>query len=476
MSWQEKISDHLAIKKGSSQLVLDKTGVLLHPRFLDYIEKKSFDYAVANSLTEILGLIKNPNHLVIAPFIQVPSYLAKKISIKVLDYNGLPIEIDYTVAQTLNTDQIIYLLAYRNQTREINLITAHNVEKELEKAYLSEKKQQVDDLNRSLQKTVQSVENYDDLLILGKTWGQYIYACHEIQVCPDTLLMNAVDRATEQLVLNGGIKNAFYATENHLKTVNKIRPYIEQKAMKSALICFDGMGAAEWILLKTYLASFGFKFSERYLFALIPTITKISRSSIFYGDCISVYSLKTPAEAAQFSKHFKNMTCKFFREGGISDESHVSGIDMVVVIYNFLDDIAHDTRLPPGDHTKYVYFKNVSTYLNRSGIKDELVLLKQLGYSVWICSDHGCVAGCGNGQHIDKYLIEESGKRATLVQKTELARFYDVNHYQIPFLDDDKVALLAKNRTMFAHKNYIGISHGGITLEELAVPFAEVIV
>jgi len=79
-----------------------------------------------------------------------------------------------------------------------------------------------------------------------------------------------------------------------------------------------------------------------------------------------------------------------------------------------------------------------------------------------------------NGQRIDKYLIEESSKRATLITKTDLAQFYDVNHYQIPFLSDNRIALLAKNRPLFAHNNYTGISHGGITLEELIVPFAEV--
>lgn len=84
------------------------------------------------------------------------------------------------------------------------------------------------------------------------------------------------------------------------------------------------------------------------------------------------------------------------------------------------------------------------------------------------------MAGQGNGLRIDKYLIEESSKRATLIEKTDLAEFYDVNHYPIPFLKDGKVALLAKGRTMFAHKNFSGISHGGITLEELIVPFVEV--
>ncbi len=157
----------------------------------------------------------------------------------------------------------------------------------------------------------------------------------------------------------------------------------------------------------------------------------------------------------------------------LNADQHLLGIDLVVVMYNFLDDIAHHTQLPPGTRSKDVYFKNVQTYLQRASITDELALLKQAGYAIRICSDHGCVVGHGNGQRIDKYLIEASSKRATLISPSELSRFYDVHHYPIPFLSDDKIALLAKNRTLFAPEKYYGISHGGITLEELVVPFAE---
>jgi hypothetical protein len=478
LSWQEYILGHLPIRKGCSQLVLDKTGVLTHRQFLDFIKSRSFSFAVADSLMDILALIKKKDCLVIASFLEIPSYLDGKIDIQILDYQHLPIEIDLGMVKTLGVDQLISLLAYRNDTREIHLITADTIKQELLNACQFEKKAQVNKLIHDIKESVPVVESCDDLLRLGETWGAYVYACFETQNAPDNEITAAVDQATERIVLTGGLKSAFYETESQFKTVNKIRPYLKQKANECsnlALICFDGMGAAEWMLLKTYLAGLGFEFSERYLFALIPTITKISRSSIFHGDCTSVYSLKTPNEAKQFSNHFSNRTCRFFREGDVSSAQHLLGIDLVVVIYNFLDDIAHHTNLPPGDYTKFVYFKNVLTYLNRSKMKDELLLLKQLGYTILICSDHGCVVGSGNGQRIDKYLIEESSKRATLIEKTDLAQFYDVNHYQIPFLSEDKIALLAKDRTMFAHKNYTGISHGGITLEELIVPFAEVI-
>ena len=144
------------------------------------------------------------------------------------------------------------------------------------------------------------------------------------------------------------------------------------------------------------------------------------------------------------------------------------------MIYNFFDDLAHKTELPPGEKTKAIYFKNILSYLGKSRIKDELLLLKSLGYSMFFCSDHGCVVAQGNGQRIDKYLIEQACKRATLISETKLANSYDAHQYSIPFVKD-KIALLAKERTLFASKKETRISHGGITLDELVVPFVEII-
>ena len=71
--------------------------------------------------------------------------------------------------------------------------------------------------------------------------------------------MSEIDQTTEKAVMGGCLKDTFFVTERNLKTVNKIRSFLDQKVKKSqklALVCFDGMGVAEWILLKEYLCFF----------------------------------------------------------------------------------------------------------------------------------------------------------------------------------------------------------------------------
>jgi hypothetical protein len=476
MSWQELIYSRLNHHEGYTKLILDKTGILLHASFLEYIKSITDQVRTAHSLSDILVMIKQPGNFVISPLIDLPSYLDEKVDTIIFDYNHLPIDIDYCLAQTLKMDECISLLSYLVDSNNFCLIDTLNISQLLDAAHSHEKQQKVMILAEILNATTKRIENYKDILELGEIWGQYIYCCFEAEVIPNQDLIIKIDKAVENRILEGELKKSFYEPTSNLKTVNKIRAYIKSmEKMRIALICFDGMGVAEWQLLKNSLSKKGFSFTEKYLFALVPTITKISRSSIYYGDYQSVYSLTSPNEQKQLEQYFKDKPFKFFREGEIRNEDSLLGVDLVSIIYNVFDDIAHDTNLPPGDCSKSLYFMNLINYLSKSHIENELLLLKELGYSMFFFSDHGCVVATGNGQRIDKYLIELSSKRATLINKSDLSQFYNVNHYKIPFIYEDKVALLAKDRTIFTSGKKVEISHGGITLDELVVPFVEVI-
>jgi len=356
------------------------------------------------------------------------------------------------------------------------LITRDNLAVELQKSTAYFNKYLVKELSEKIHLQACSIEDYNAIINLGRLWGEYIHLCFVVNEQPDEDLQQMVDDATSQSVLAGKLRKSFYETESSLKSVDKIRGFLKGlgRESKIALVCFDGMGVAEWQVLRRYLQACNFSFSEKFMLSLIPTMTKIARSAIYYGDFRCVYSLKSPNENKQFRDFFSDRKCEFYREGDICSEDDLLGVDMVSVIYNFFDDIGHRTQLPQGEMSKDLYFQNVQNYLERSKVKDELILLKKLGYKTYFCSDHGCVAARGNGQKIDEYLIEEASKRSTLISKTQLTEFFDVDHYEVPFVED-KVTLLAKGRTIFASKKVREISHGGITLEELIVPFVEII-
>lgn len=472
--WQELILNRLNINSYNATIVIDHIGLLRSESFRSYLTDKQIKFFVAENIQEILKAVKSFQLIIVGTQINIPSFFEKKVNIAHFDYKKLPIEIEPGLLSHLTLEQLTFLISYLNSSETFKLVHKTNFKQILKRAeeyFISNRLKQVE---QEINNQVESIGDYRSLLDIGKLLGEYVWLCSQIDKSPNFELIDEIDRTTEKLILNGYVRDAFYESVSSFKTVDKIIQYIKRKKIaKFALICFDAMGSAEWNLFKHYLSGSDFCFNEKFVFALVPTITRISRAAIFYGDSEIVYDLKTINEDKAFIGHFPDSTVRSFREGELKDKNQLLGINVVKIIYNVFDDIAHKTMLPPGEKVKNLYFKNVSNYLLRSTIKQELQLLKNEGFKLYFCSDHGSIVATGNGKKIDKYLIESSSKRATLIKKSELAKFYDINQYKLPF-KPDKVVLLARGRSSFSPKNTTEITHGGITLDELIVPFVEV--
>lgn len=475
MTWQDIIINRLKLNDNSKKVVIDQIGLLHCLEFTNYLDDIAIKYIIAESVEEILSVVKNSDQLIISKSLSLPAYLRTKVNIIEFNEKQLPLDIESQILQQISIPQLIQLIDYQHDKNSLQLITKHNFRLILNESEKYGFEKEAEHLYEQINIYCQNIKTYNDILMLGDIWGKYIYSNFRSGKEPDNELVKKVDNATGKLILNGILKDSFYESTDNFKTVDRIVKYIRNKNNpKIALVCFDGMGVAEWHVLKEFLTENNFLFEQKYIFALIPTMTKISRSSIFYGNSDKVYEITSPNEDKAFKELFNERNVRFYREGQLQSNEQLLGIDTVKIIYNVFDDIAHKTILPPTENNKGMYFMNVRNYLEKSSIKNELMLLKETGYKIWICSDHGCVVATGNGQVIDKYLIETSSKRATIIVKSELSKFYDTNTYEIPFVKD-KVVLLAKDRTSFSHKNKIEITHGGITLDELIVPFVEVV-
>ena len=94
-------------------------------------------------------------------------------------------------------------------------------------------------------------------------------------------------------------------------------------------------------------------------------------------------------------------------------------------------------------------------------------------FSIHFCSDHGSVIAKGNGERLQKYLIDDFAKRAVIIPE-EASALTEFEKIDIPFVKHKKL-VLPEGRTMFTQKDKIEINHGGISLEEIVVPFITVI-
>jgi hypothetical protein len=234
------------------------------------------------------------------------------------------------------------------------------------------------------------------------------------------------------------------------------------------------MGWAEWFLLKDFLQEMNLSFEESELFALLPTVTSISRSAIFQGST-DVYNIKTPGRAYEekkFASFFSENETRFFSgTESITDDS-LLGYDYISILFTFFDDIAHAAQIPVNGLGKLLYFDAINSYLKNSNLKQVIETLLQNGFAVYFCSDHGSVVATGNGQRIEKYLIDNFAKRACIIPESssELTELKKVN---IPFVSD-KVMILPEGREMFSNRGKQEINHGGITVEEMVVPYIKI--
>jgi len=476
MAWQEILLGRISEDSARAQIVLDTTGVLLTEQFTEYLYNKNIRFAECNSINEVISSDHESYSLILCPPLNIPVYLKRRYEIIHFSWDRFPVSFDPEIRQKIKPAEVVKLLNAASGSRDALHITQQNYRDKLEEADLYILQLEKKHLEKYFQDVLHHDLAIEAVLDLGKKWGEYLFLCFNNKSKPDKAIEEQLDSRISDFILQGGIKNAFYAVAKQHLTVDKILPFLSSlHYQKMALVCFDGMGCAECKILKSFLKDKGFQFKESSQFALIPTITSISRSAIFSGEYKSGFR-KTQDDKNNFKRFWEDRQkyTAFFREGELTGEAQLTGIDRVGMIYNLFDDIAHGIKFTVKSQSKALYFAAIQKYLSEANIENELSLLIDGDFKIYLCSDHGCVLSKGNGKKIDKYLIDKASKRATIVKKSILNDFIEERKYNIPFFDD-KIAILAHNRTVFTNKNRVELSHGGITLEELIVPFVEVL-
>jgi len=480
MTWKNAINIKLNLCDISRQIISDRTGILFSNEFISFLESSGISYNLSYSLEDLTkssesAVIK----IVITSVKDIPDYLSVKADIKKFALADLPINADVKALESITLPDILLLLNYLNATNLLQSINKDNIQTILNCAKQYKQSTYIDTLKIKIDEILLTIVNYDNILQLGCLYGElqfYIYKYSNDSIYSSLKhLQQRIDEYSFNYIIKGNLKNIFYESAAKVKSVSSIMPFFKSvSANKKALICFDCMGMSEWFLLNDYFKNLNISFCTNLSFSLIPSITSISRASIYYGSNTDVYKLSSVNETKALQHHFPDKNCKLFREKDDISSDSLLGFDVVSVIYNFFDDISHSIVFPANYESKAIYFEAVKNYLDNSTIINQIRILLDEGYKVFFCSDHGSVIAKGNGKKIDKYLQDKFAKRACLIDDSILAEFLDFPQMQIPFVED-KILVLPEGRTMFDYLNNVEISHGGITVDEIVVPFIEVI-
>jgi hypothetical protein len=320
---------------------------------------------------------------------------------------------------------------------------------------------------------------------IAENWGKlgYVKDLFDLEI-ELSEVEASITKLFNQFILGGNYQKLFY--ESYLKaplTLDKVLHYLAQQGgEKKVLICFDGMGWQEWFGLKDYFIASGIaNFKEGSIFALIPTLTSISRKALFCGDCeIEKYSSEEQGFQKLVQSNWKNArpeNLKLFVNVAPQFNPSFFEYDYPALIINLIDDLAHSANLLKG--SKKLLLQNLRATLPDTQLDQILRNFLAGGYRVYLTSDHGSIWCQGNSYKADKYLVEERAKRALIYPNKllakDFARHKEVIVYESPVILGEKVAILPGLRKMFAPENNVSITHGGIHLEEVIVPFIEVL-
>jgi hypothetical protein len=279
--------------------------------------------------------------------------------------------------------------------------------------------------------------------------------------------------------------------------VHQVAPHMAkgwnaQGKPKRALIVVDGMNWAQWSLLRQdLLLGCEKEIQEGSILAFVPSITQVSRQAIFAGDLPWNFadSIHTTAKEEGRWRSFweghgamKPQVGYLLYGEGEPSESFLDRLDaltskpvtrVVGLVLGQVDKLTHGTA---GVMSGRELQKSVAAWAETGLLHRVIEHLLTAGYEIWLTADHGNVECTGVGNPDTGSLTEERSERALVFSYKNLrdataAKFPTAVQWGEAGLPDTYFPLVAANFAAFTGAGKQTLSHGGISIEEMVVPF-----
>jgi len=144
------------------------------------------------------------------------------------------------------------------------------------------------------------------------------------------------------------------------------------------------------------------------------------------------------------------------------------------LVIDKIDRIMHGMQLgSAGMHNQ------ISQWVNEGFLYNLISLLIEKGFSIYLSSDHGNIEATGCGRPAEGSIADVRGERVRIFSESLLRSrikqsFPEAIEWHPVGLPEDYLALIAPDRKAFVRKGNKLVGHGGITIEELIVPFIRI--
>lgn len=354
-----------------------------------------------------------------------------------------------------------------------------------------------------IMKLIKSVESkmpdidsrYQVWLDFAKIWAELIYQYHK----DDNEIKETIEALKKKIdeSFTSWLKNRFSGLINQppkppvmLHHINRSLAYQVDNKKKVALLVVDGLSLDQWITIREGLVhkQSNLRFQESTVFAWVPTLTSVSRQAIFAGTCPQYFPNsidRTDREPALWSKFWMDqgisnneiVYLKNLGDGNIDDVKEklpYHRIKVVGFVVDKVDRIMHGMELgTAGMHNQ------LRQWTKNGYISDLVNYLLDREFDVYLTSDHGNVEATGIGRPDEGAVADLRGERVRVYQDANLRKqvkkqFPKAHEWEPIGLPDSYLPLIAPERRAFVLEGKTTVCHGGISLEEVVVPFIKI--
>lgn len=300
---------------------------------------------------------------------------------------------------------------------------------------------------------------------------------------------------------------------SHTLFREKIMPALSKK-QPTLLVVVDNLRYDQWKAFEPHLNSIYKKTEEDLFYSILPTATQYARNAIFSGLMPSDMEKLHPNYwrndtdeggknmyereflQAQLKRLGLNLNWSYHKISSLKQGRKLSdnfrshkNEDLTVIVYNFVDMLSHAKTemevIKELASTDRSYRSLTESWFKNSPLLEVIQQAAQLGFQLIITTDHGTINVKNPSKVIgDKNtslnLRYKTGKSLTYEQRDVLAAKNPATIH-LPTINMSSSFIFAKGDLFFAYPNnynhYVSYyrntyQHGGVSLEEMIIPFA----
>lgn len=325
-------------------------------------------------------------------------------------------------------------------------------------------------VDKQLAINVHEAHNYNDWINIAKQNAKLEYYAAQIGFSRNQQYIND---AFESFILNDYQKLS--------GVISKNAPAILPKAIdliaggKVALVVADGMSLFDYEILSRHMPNF--TCDDHCSYALIPTTTSISRQSLLSGKYPQ--QLENPFSLAKEELGFYETAV----DHGYTKQQSFYGrgynaipgplVRFAAIVINDIDDMVHGQM-----QGRQGMYNDVTLFAKSGKLQTLCGKLLDRGFTVYLTADHGnthCIGG-GAAQRTGVETETKSKRMIVLKDFAEITSELVERTIRYPgyYMNKTYQYLICKGNTSFDNIGNDVMTHGGITLEEVIVPFVKI--